>query len=283
MTTLTWDTATEWDAAASQQNVHHEQPAGTDWAASDTVELGYPTSIFTALFTYNPLDSIGDGTADEVAGSGATGTNSGCAAGTGVLGTNGARFDSTADDQIQYDANPCPATSTWRDGSISCFFWFKRDATALTNSPGGDEAFITFQDGASADNYNCQIGIEDMNNEVKVWADNSDMITGATQGVNDGAWHSVAVTKNSSAVDTTAAELYLDGANDVASKSGRQFDNAHPEPTRIGHGNGGETRALTEGNLSDMMIFDRELSASEVSTLHSITSNGSLISAEKVS
>lgn len=94
---VTWETAADWDAAQDETGVHHEQPTGTNWAASDTIEKGYPadwsnTSLPTPV-SYYPLDETSGSTANDVVG-GNDGTINGADLGQpGVMGGNSMYFD----------------------------------------------------------------------------------------------------------------------------------------------------------------------------------------------
>lgn len=95
----TWETSSDWDAGQSESGVHHEQPAGTDWAASDQVEMGYPSTDQggTSLEAYVPCDESSGPMAD-VSANGYSLTLSGASPGaTGVLGTTAVSYDGTDD------------------------------------------------------------------------------------------------------------------------------------------------------------------------------------------
>lgn len=96
-----WSSTADWDAGQSETGVHHEQPAGTNWAASSTLEKGLPAQpagYSMNVLAYYPLaESSGATTMYDVSGQGTDGTYNGPTqqAG-GPLGGNYRTFDGSS-------------------------------------------------------------------------------------------------------------------------------------------------------------------------------------------
>lgn len=119
----TWETTTDLDAYQDEMGVHHEQPTGTSWASSDTVEAGYPTydPNGTALEAYWPFDAVSGGLTD-VSGNGNDAiTTNGVSEATGVFNNNAGDFDGT-DDYIEVPTGILSATGDW-----TIEFWVNPD------------------------------------------------------------------------------------------------------------------------------------------------------------
>lgn len=99
-TTLTWDTATEWDSATGEEGVVHESVTNSDHNDSTIVKQGYSVDApykSASLVGYWPLQEDTGTTAYDFAGTN-NGTVSGATQGaTGVLGTSAYSFDGTDD------------------------------------------------------------------------------------------------------------------------------------------------------------------------------------------
>lgn len=271
MTQLTWDTAAEWDAAASEYNVHHEQPTGTSWAAADTVELGWPT-ILDSLYSATPLayypleEASGATTANEVTGSGTNGTYNGTTTGNaGILGFNAPTFDGVDDyvdsGSMYSSANDAMGISAWVKKSAWSTSWEN-----ICNNWNGTNGGARMQ--------------RDSTNNYLRFAITHVVVTGSID-IADGAWHHV----HGQGVSGGDFELYVDGALDGSTSTTDSTDTAIVNSNHYiasQPGSDGAGYNFWDGQIAEVVIWDGTLTSSEVSELAALT-GGRLISAGKTS
>lgn len=248
-----WETTADWDAAQSETGVHHEQPASTDWAASDVMEKGYPTFDLggNALLGYYPLDENSGSTANEVSGGSlADGSISGATVGqSGVLGTTGYSFDGT-DDEVAGMGD----FNTDSDFTIACWVY--------PRSPNSKQKFVyKFSSGFDG----ALLGMDQGGDlTCKVFSPGSNLqVTGSGLAAN--TWQHVALAWDESA---TQATLYLDGAQDAQGSDGGVTDS---------QGSGGQMAFGLQSNssvhyydgiLDEVRIYGRTLSGTNISNLY---------------
>lgn len=120
---IAWQETADWDAAQSEEAVHHEQPGNQGWAASDVIEQGYPTafpSFGVNLVAYYPCGESSGSTAFEVAGGATDGAYTGdsLAAEQGPFGFNTPSFETG--EYIDTGTQFAPST-----GEVAVCAWFK--------------------------------------------------------------------------------------------------------------------------------------------------------------
>lgn len=125
---LTWETATDWNNAADEYGVAHENTANTDYNDASVIQKGYSTEnpISSAnLVAYWPLhDLSGDSTIDDLSGNGNDGTNNSAQnLSSGLLGTSAADFGASSDSWYItqpvniFDGSQDFTTVLWAEGS----------------------------------------------------------------------------------------------------------------------------------------------------------------------
>jgi len=96
---IAWETASDWDAAASESGVVHESVTNADHDDDTTVKMGYSATsppASTGLRFYYPLHEDSGTTANDFSGNANDGSiSNGTANQTGILGTTGFDFANT--------------------------------------------------------------------------------------------------------------------------------------------------------------------------------------------
>jgi predicted ribosomally synthesized peptide with SipW-like signal peptide len=206
----------------------------------------YPTK--RGLVGYWPLDSVGDGTAEDLSGNGNDGTVVGdVASATGQVATAGS-FDGTGDYvEIGDDAslgveNVTVAAWVYRDGAKNRVYVVD----------GRDHNyFLKFDDGTSTPRFGVMTG-------------GSFTILNADSGdIPDQTWTHVVATYDGSELD-----IYVDGSHEGSASASGDIDSS-AGPARIGDYIGGGYEHT--GLLDDVRVYDRALSQSEVTTLYDAT------------
>lgn len=279
---LEWTAAGDWDGAASETKVHHEQPTGTDWAGAGSVEQGYATGGWmpSGLEAFYPLDEDSGSTANDVDGDTGDGTVNGATVGaSGVSGFTSYDFDGT-DDYVSL-----PGPSNWpssADWTIFLWQYFRTssgttedaalgfgDNEGNTNENGiffqSDRITTLLRDGNSSGSYNATYSSEDLN-----------------------TWYSAAVTFD---VSGPTVEYYKNGSNfdsytDSSMGGGDDQQLNSFNEYRIGSGsrtdNTGTNTDFMDGKVQYVLVFSSVLSSSQISTLHdAVASSGNLITAEQ--
>ena len=137
--------------------------------------------------------------------------------------------------------------------TFSVSLWFKTTAT-------GNRALF---DDYTAQNYNLQLYLYDGNLNATVRFGNNDgNMTASSSTYNDGNWHHVVVTSNQ-----TTYYTYVDGSQiRTWSAPVQTYSGGSPTPT-IGAADGG-TANYFDGEIDQVRIFNKQISASEVTTLY---------------
>ncbi len=137
--------------------------------------------------------------------------------------------------------------------TFSVSLWFKTTAT-------GNRALF---DDYTAQNYNLQLYLFNGNLNATVRFGNNDgNMTTSSSTYNDGNWHHVVVTSNQ-----TTYYTYVDGSQiRTWSAPPQTYSGGSPTPT-IGAAAGG-TANFFDGEIDQVRIFNKALSASEVTTLY---------------
>jgi len=248
---VSWETATDWDSAQSESYVHHEQPASTDWAAADTVELGYDTGG-ASLQAYFPLDEESGSTATDVSGNSNDGTYNGptLAATTGILGADTPSFDGT-DDYVEY-----PTIGIDYSGSSD---WTTSLWVSLSGGSGSRQ-FIWHPRGT----YDLYIG-KGSGDAIRMttYSGSTESIV-STTSLSTNQWYHVCVVHDASL--SSPYQMYVDGTEET---SGSLSDpNSESSYNSIsGQPQDGLDRDYWDGYIDEVRLYDRALSGSEVVTL----------------
>lgn len=256
-----WATDIAWDNAQSESLVHHEQPAGTDWAAADTVELGYPSHDGggAALEGYWPLDEDSGSTANDVSGNGHDGSVSGATLGEpGILGTTAYSFDGTDDGVTVSGFN-------WDGGPVTVAFWNYVPAAETQEASafgGGDTGDNRFQAHAPYSNDVLYWDYGDTSGDGRISTDYSSYLD---------AWTHVALV--SEGASGSFKGIYLNGT-EITTGTASDGTGSLTQDFYIGRRNDGRYH---RGEIDDFRVYSRVLSQSEIQTLaHGDSPTGSL-------
>lgn len=261
MTTLTWDTATEWDNAVSEEGAVHESTTNTDHNDATIVKQGYPaaTPLFSAsLNNYYPLHEDSGTTAYDFAGT-TNGSIVGATVGqTGILGTTAYSIDGT-DDEV--DLGSVQLVS----GDFTIAVWVYRTSSKnnciLWHGSGGNGYSFSFR--IASDNT-ASLAIPGGTNH------------GTTTTVSANTWHFVSFSFNST--DNTSL-FRLDGATE--SSSGDAPASSSDNQTQIGMRASGNN--VFDGKIANVKIYGAYLDASQTQRLYDVVNDGYLTTASKVS
>lgn len=240
----TWSSTSDWDAAQSETGVHHEQPADTDWAASDVVEKGYPTTDEggSSLEYYYPLDDASTPYDDVTSGHDLdtiTGTTTGNA---GIFGNDAVGFDGTDD-----NAESPSSSTTLFDSAISFSGWFYWTNTGINaaNALRIGGGFTNAIDDVQPNHFD-QI-------RISYYHGGTEEVVRFGTSAGD-TWKHIGFTH-----DGTTAAYYEDGSQaDTASTAWGGLDNDY---VQMGRGD-------FAGRISDVRVYSRALSSSEMSDLY---------------
>jgi len=271
MTTVEWNSAADWDAAQSEDNVVHEAVSNTDHDDASVLKKGYPVKnpLFASnLVGYWPLNEDSGSTSYDFSGNGYDGTLNGpTQSQTGLLGTSAYSFDG-ADDYI----SPPVVTEPGESDRVTLAVW-------VNMSPLSSRGMhVSSRDEAGGGGTCYSLGTDSGGTirwQIKSEALNFYDALGSTS-YDDGNWHLLAGTYDGS--DLTA---YVDAVQDVNNSFSDNIQT--PSVTDIGRLAGNSTN-YTNGRLAYPMIFDRALSQSELQTLYDVVAaNGTLTTAVKTS
>jgi len=195
-----------------------------------------------------PLNDGAGSKAKDISGYGNDGTQSGGVSWTADDKGVSASFDGV-DDRVD-------ATVSISDYPVSLTGWFRTPSSAAAN-----EVFISVADSSVGDNqlrmYTKTTGVL----EANVFSGTTGTVTGTTT-VDDDAWHFGAVVFESS----TSRKLFVDGyleATDTTSVTISACDRA-----TIGVTADSTPAAYFDGNIQNVRVYNRTLSATEVSRLY---------------
>ncbi|WP_424018193.1 malectin domain-containing carbohydrate-binding protein [Halorientalis pallida] len=265
---LSWDTASDWDGATSENAVVHE---GYGDRTAGAVELGYPgdgSRWDGAPLAFWPFDEDSGSTVADVTGNGNDGTVQGATLGQGgILGTTAIQFDGTDD----YVSGATDITALRETASISAWIrttqggndtpWVAPGITGVESNGDGDDIFWGFIDGSG--NIAIQTG--------------NDATARSSSPVNDGTWHHVVLTRESSSGEI---QVYVDGTlDDTATSRTGTITNTFDSIGRIEDTGG--TPEYFDGRIEELRVYDSVLSSGAVSDLYAAGSSGSLTTGQK--
>lgn len=251
---LTWSTASDWDAAQDETGVHHEQPTGTDWAASDTVEKGYPTSDEggSALVAYYPCDEDSGTAANDVSGNGHGLTINGPTVGqSGISGTTCYGFDGT--DDVVSASFSMPSTASW----TFCAWYYYDDGTSedyagvFCNTDGGGPA----QKNGIVFDASGNVGARML--------DSSDSFHSAEATSETNAWNFAAAIWDGS--ELRVRHFDSSGTETTNATSVSANDSTDEDNLAIGRAVGDDHFA---GRIDECRLYSRPLSQSEINDLY---------------
>ena len=188
------------------------------------------------------------------------GTLVGVTFGPGVYGTDQAFSFGGAADQVVFN------TAGGNPGVGAFTFAFAVKATAATQEQAvWEKRAQCNSDGTSFWGFRMQPNGR-INFEAQDTVGQDYMDLGSTAVVNDGAWHWVAVTRQ-----TTTASLYVDGQLQATTTTATTADISKRTPMRAGVStcDGVDGTAALVGQLDELMIFSVALTQSQIQTLGS--------------
>jgi|GEM_PF-1307730 len=268
MVNIIWETAGDWDSAASDDGVVHESVANTDHDDGGTVKRGYSaeTPLFgTDLAIYWPLQEDSGSTANDFSGAGNDGTVNGATLGaSGLLGTSAYGFDGT-DDYVEIADDP----SFSGLGSFTISLWF-------THQNAGSRSKIAAKgvDVGSNRNYEWEfskLSDETIRFDVTDGTDNTEVVTSTSTA--EGVWYHVGAVYDDAAGDI---EIYLDGSlEDSATPVTMQNDGG---PLWLGaEADGGSGTEWLDGRIAEFRFYDAVLSGTQLQTIIDVVeTNGTL-------
>lgn len=224
------------------------------------LEWQVPAQPVTSLATRYPLEGS---LADVV--SGQTGTQYGGVYVSDRFGAAGKalQFNGTSSN---YAIIPRP---NWMDWTIA--FWVKTTATGGTPQWYNGQGLVDGEVAGVVDDFGTSL----VGNKAAFGVGNPDTTITSTTVINDGQWHHVAAARSAL---TGLMQLYVDGVLQ-ASATGPLGPKTSPPNLRLGSIQTGVSGGFFSGTLDDVQIFNRVLSAPEITdvmnqslTLNSISS-----------
>lgn len=263
-TSLTWESATDWDNQTSEDGVVHEDVANTDLSDATLLQMGYPVSnplLSSGLVLYYPLHEDSGSTANDFSGNNYDGTAQGGVGpqGTGTpagpIGVTSWDGDGSGD---WVDSGQSPSSlnlSGDTTKSIAC--WCKTsdwdNSAPLTLTGGGNSKNETFEIRKLAGNTGEW--------RLQLYSNDADFFYPGT-----GDWIFQTLTYGGS-----SARAYMDGT-EQASVSASSLSTVDTGTVRTHRSYNGE---YWNGAVNHAMVWNRGLSASEVSTLYDVVGNTS--------
>jgi len=256
---LTWETASDWDSAVSESGVVHESVANTDHSDASIVKQGYSAGspyLGTDLAAYWPMHEVSGGAVKDLSGNNNDGTNGGATAvSNGLLVTGSFDFDGT-DDNVDISS----IHNEYSYSTFSYSFWVSIDSQ-------GDNVFI--HHGSASDER-----IEIVNNSSALGS-GANKIGTNYEGGNDrdkidddisswgSEWHFVVWTVDEPA---NTQKLYFDGSSVASGRTGSvsspNSDALIGEWTNFGF--------EYDGKMADVRIYDTVLSSADIQTLYDV-------------
>lgn len=270
--TLTWETAADWNGAASANEVVHNSLGDR---VDAEVWLGWDPDLepwATNGVTYLPLDEDSGSTAADVIGSEDFSISGATVGQTGLLGSTGYTFDGN-DDSLT-------ATSSVLDiagNKTVCAF-------GRMDGQGGGGFPRIYQKGTGSSGRVFEIWVEDGNGTTKgdaVLRFNQDTGSASTQirhsisGFAFGDLHFYAGVHDA---DNNQARLHIDGTdvNTASHSAGLDSDTNH----FIGNWNTSSDRGWN-GLIEEFMVFDAALTESQLAAIYQAITSGNLETATK--
>ena len=263
----TWTAAADWDGAVAAESVVHDDLGDR---RADAVELGYPASDRggDGLLTYWSFD----GDATDESGNGHDGTVTGATvSGTGIAGSRSLAFDGSEDIVADDDAE---AYLNGKD-ELTVSAWVRSDVTdtdrgiLIGQQPDGTDRPLSlrydsegFEDGCS----NCL--------KAGVSVDGTEAVYESADDTQTTGWQHVVVTWQSG----EPIRLYRNGTADTPTfQEARTGSISNVETLLVGQGaKDSGTADGWDGNIDEVRIYDRQLSASEAKVLSDVGREGTI-------
>lgn len=255
-----WETATDWDSAQSESGVVHESVTNTDHNDATIVKRGY--SVADPLYTgdlvgYWPLQEDSGSTAYDFSGNNNDGTINGATVNDrGILGTSGYLFDGTNPDSVSIPQAPNVGGSNNR--TIVGWVNFNDASTKQTffnlgpNTTGNRFTCTTAVDTSTRATPRCEISgggdnFDNFNIYQDTWTHIAFVLNGTT--LDDVIFYKFGNSQSGTSTNTIDTDNTTDVAiGDLPSKADYGFD----------------------GQIVDLRVYDRALSASEIQTLYEV-------------
>lgn len=236
-------------------------PAPTVTPTSSSTASPVPTPSPTPVVQSPTYWWQAEGNANDFVGTD-DGTLTGVTFAPGVSGTDEAFSFGGMDDQVVFN------TDGGNPGTGDFTFAFDIKATAATQEQAiWEKRAQCNSDGTSFWGFRMQPGGR-VNFEAQNTVGEDYMDLGSTAVVNDGAWHTVAVTRQA-----TTASLYVDGQLQATTTTATTADISKSTPMRAGAStcDGIDGTTALVGQLDELTIFGDALTQSQIQTLGSST------------
>lgn len=246
----TWETTADFDAAQSETGVHHEQPSATDWAASDTIEKGYPSVlswVTPSLLGYYPMAESSGSTLNDVAAS-----NDGTYNNSPSLGQTSGPFGKNYVDFTNANSEYADTGKTFSTTSdeLAIAGWYKVDAWDTSY-----QAVVNCFDQSGPHAYG--LDRDSSNDFLRFIQNDSSGYVKVTSSVAHGAdstWHFFALGQ-----DGGSAYLQVDGTTDTTNNT--VSDGTSGNTYQIG--SSGRGTAYWTGGIAHIMFFDGPLDSTD--------------------
>lgn len=281
MTELTWDSAAEWDAAASESGVVHESVANTDHADASIVKQGYSAAspfnsaslVACWLFQEDSGTTAHDfsGGAHDLSATGSTPNVPG-----GLLNTSYWSMDGTDDEFTSTETTPWNFAKT---DPFTVASWVKMPDQ--NRSSGGPWSVVGHvKDASPFQNWVLGVTGDPVKFRINMRDDtgSSAGVVGTTT-VDDASWH-LGIFRNDPS--NSQIELLVDGNN---------LEGTDPHPAGsitnsyglyVGYNRPGDPNYWPH-DRGPMWIWNTRLTNTEIQALYDVTAaSGSLITAEKL-
>jgi len=241
----------EWNVPTDVGNEIQTDSAGFDLSFiaeqsrhNDGIDIG------SGLSGHYPLDTVQDGIADDVSGNDNDGTIEGDVSSTGGQVNDAGSFDGDGD-YVEIEG------LVTESDSVTLMAWIRYQG-------GGQQEIVSVGDHIGLRAHTSGNYLRGFYHDGSNWPTT---ITG--DELTSGEWHHVAYVADSA---NDAQTVYVDGADVVSTSHSQTVDyNGLGDVTTIGtHGNGDDR--YFEGDIDEVMIYDRALSSAEVQAIYDSTS-----------
>ncbi|MBB6646633.1 LamG domain-containing protein [Halobellus ruber] len=249
----TTDVTTDQDLTMTV-NADVENPASGATVGGGGTTIPGPTN---GLVSYWPLDSVGDGTAEDIVGTNDGALNGGVSAVSGEV-DGAAAFDGS-DDYVNVPDDP----SLDLTGALTLAAWVK------PSSDQDNYARILSREQSGAGNRQYNLGVDADATDPRTVVDTAGangVEVSATVTFTDDSWHHAALTFDTS----DAVRLYIDGTEEDSTPVNAPLV-SRSSTVKFGAPAHLPGKDFFTGRIDDVRIYDRALSATEVSDLYGDT------------
>ncbi|MFA5099093.1 MAG: LamG domain-containing protein, partial [Candidatus Paceibacterota bacterium] len=259
----TYITGGSWELTSSMESAKYKLGGANDKTSKDggsytgLYELGTNLTLLpldygdTSLVGYWKFDEGTGTTAYDASGHGNNGTlNNGPSYTTGKVGSYALSFDGSDDDVY------CGGSSSLNSTSYTISVWFKTTAISPDNQTAQRMVSLSRASGST------KISLMMRVDKPKLIANGGEIETSSNTVSNDGNWHNFTTTYNGSSF-----LLYLDGSqkNSVSGVLSSAFQGC-----TIGSLLGSPSQGYFDGYIDDVRIYNRVLSAAEISAIYNL-------------